>query len=186
MVPTGWQTDMKPFTIRLLYGALALGIGVWLLQSGVFDSDERDIRRQLGQLRELLEKEAGEEAGVAEHKARRVGTLYTREFEFHLKDSRSHQVLTGRDELEKEYLGYYRGADAIDVVFRDQELAVDGTRRTAEMKLEAVVTSSWQGGGHKGRDLWNLELSWQEEDGEWLMRRCLIESLDSGAFPNLF
>lgn len=177
---------MKSITVRLLYGAVALGFVVWLVQSGVFDSDERDVRRQLGQLRELLEKEGGEEAGTAERKARRIGALYTREFEFHLKDSSSHRVLTDRDELEKEYLGYYRGADAIKVVFRDQELAVDESRRTAEMKLEAIVTSSWEGGDHKGRDLWNLELAWVEEDGEWRMHRCLIESLDSGAFPNLF
>lgn len=177
---------MKPFTIRLLYGALALGVGLWLWQSGVLGSDERDIRRQLGQLHKLLEKEAGEDAGIAERKSLRVGKLYTREFEFHLKDSRSHQVLTDRDGLAKEYLGYYRGADAIDVAFRGEELTVDEPRRTAEMKLEAVVTSSWQGNAHKGRDLWNLELSWQEEGGEWLMRRCLIESLDSTAVPTLF
>ena len=177
---------MNPLTIRLLYAAVALGAGYWLLQSGLFDSDGRDILRQLGELRELLEKEDGEEPETVERKAQRMATLFTRELEFHLKDSDSHRILTERGELEKEYLGYYRGADAMEVVFRDRQLEVDSTWKTADMKLEAVVTSSWKDSAHKGRDRWHLELSWEQEGGEWRMRRCLIETVDSRPFRGLF
>jgi len=178
---------MNRLTIRFLYGLVALGVVVWLAQGGWLNSDERQIRRQLAELHGLLEKDQGEAEDMAERKTHRMSALYTREFEFHLNSSEPHRLLTDREALAEAYLAYYRsGVDSIRVNFRNQTLELDSRQGSAAMKLEAVVTSTWQDSVHKGRDVWALDLLWEQEDGDWRLRRCILEAGDSRAVRSLF
>jgi SnoaL-like domain len=168
---------MKGRASHLLYGLLAVAVGVWLV--GQLGGEKRRIAGRLERLEELIEKDGAENDLVAANKARNVGLLFARDFQVDLK-GRARGVVTERQRIAQVMLRYRSAPSRIELAFRDVEIDVGDGGLNAEMT--AVAAASATTGGELRQRRFRLAFSWLKEDGEWVIRRAqLIEELEGPA-----
>ncbi len=161
----------------LLYGLLALAVGIWL--AGRLGGEKRRIVERLERLEELIEKDGAENDLVAANKARNVGLLFAREFEIDLQ-GRARGVVTERQRIAQVMLRYRSAPSRIELTFRDVDVEIAEGGASAEMT--AVAAASATTGGELRVRRFRLAFSWLKEDGEWVIRRAeLIEELEGPA-----
>lgn len=158
---------MKVRSSYILYGIVAIALAVWALS--FLGGDARRIRHRLDELEELIEKTEQENNLVAANKARLLGGFFTNRFEIEIVPYS--QVVTDRQQLMQVAMGYRSRSERIGVAFREEELAIDAERRSADMGVVAELT---------GRrvsltpERYDLLIQWSEEDGEWRIRRLEV------------
>ncbi len=158
---------------RWLYVVLALAVGAWLLTT--LGGEERRIRGRLTELGDLLEKDNDESPLAAAEKSRRVGLLFTRDFEIRLEPFQ--QVVTDRRQVTRTMLGYRSRFGKVSVGFRDEQLEIDEAAGRADLALTAVVSASRDGG--PSREAYRLAFHLRKVEGEWLIERAdLLEVLE--------
>ena len=154
--------------------ALILAAGVYLF--GPWNDEERQLRRRLAEIKDLVVKEGPESDLDAANKARQLGHLFTRGFEIRLLPF--DQVVTDRQRMMQVMLGYRRGSERVGVGFRDLEIELQAGG-SAQMSVVAVV-SGWTE-GQVSREGYRFQLLWIREDSEWRIREAeLVEVLDGG------
>jgi len=157
----------------VLYGVVAIALAVWALS--LLDRDARRIRRRLAEIEELIEKNGQENSLVAANKARLLGGFFTTAFEIDILPYS--QVVTDRQQLMRAAMGYRSRSQRIGVSFCEQDLAIDGERRSADMELVAELT------GRRvslAPERYQLRMQWSEEDGEWRIRRLEVLEMPEG------
>lgn len=160
----------------LLYGVLAVAVGVWLL--GQLGGEKRRIEKRLERLEELIEKDGAENDLVAANTARNVGLLFAREFQIDLR-GRAQGVVTERPRIAQVMLRYRSAPSRIELGFRDVEIELGPDSRSADMS--AVATASATTDGDLRRRRFRLAFRWVKEDGEWVIERAeLVEELEAG------
>ncbi len=165
---------MKSRSSFLLYGLLAIAVGIWLF--GQLGGEKRRIVKRLERLEELVEKEGAENDLVAVNKARNVGLLFAGDFAIDLQ-GRARGVVTERRRIAQVMLRYRSAPSHIELSFHDVEVEVSEAASSAEMT--ALATASARTGGEVRHRRFRLAFRWVKEDGEWLIKRAeLIEELD--------
>ena len=158
----------------ILYAVLGIAVGLYVY--GLLGGEERQIKRRLGTLQELVEKDGPESDLDAANKARKLGLLFARQFEIRLLPF--DQVVTDRQRLMQVMLGYRRGSEKVGVGFREVDIELQGGG-SATMDLVAVATG-WTG-NQPSREAYRFHLTWTREDGEWcILEAEMVEVLDSG------
>ena len=169
-------SEMRGRVSYLLYGALAVAVGIWFL--GQFGGEKRRIQGQLEKLEELLEKDGPESGLVAATKARSVALLFDRDFEVVLSGYAEGST-TSPQQIAQAMLRYRTSPSRIEVTFRDVEIELDGTERAADMTTVgvAVATSS----GSLSRRRFRFSFRWVKGEREWVIQRAeLLEELAPG------
>lgn len=164
---------MKVRGSHLAWGVLAVAVVVWAVSRWAPD-DERAIRRQLGLLEDLIAKAEGENDLAGANKVRRVGDLFTPEFEIRIEPYA--QVVRDRGELLRVAMAYRSRSSTVALTFRDEELDVDSAAGTAELAAVAVVS-----GDGLRRESYRLRIGWRREEGEWLIRRVAVVEVLEGS-----
>ena len=169
---------MRGRVAYLLYGVLALAVGIWLF--GQLEGEERRIRERLALLEDLLEKDGEESRLAAASKARSVSALFTREFEVILGGYAS-GAATSAQEIAQAMLRYRTPPSRIEVGFSEVAIELDSGERGAGMTAIAAATATIDGSPSRRR--FRIAFRWVKQDREWMIRRAeLIEELDSGLF----
>ncbi len=164
---------MKIRSSYILYGIIAIALAVWALS--FLGGDARRIRSRLAELEALIEKNEQENNLVAANKARLLGGFFTSSFEIDIVPFS--QVVTDRQQLMRVAMGYRSRSERIGVVFREQELAIDAERRSADMGLIAELTGRRMS---LTPERYDLRIRWSEEDGEWRIRRLEVLEMPEG------
>lgn len=164
---------------KLLLALIVVAVAFWAVQH--FLSDEARIRRQLGELEDLVGKAEGEGDLIGANKVRKMGDLFTQDFEVSVP---SYSVsVRDRGELMRVAMLYRSRTKTATLGFRDVDVAVDKATRTAEMS--AVATLSGNDGNGPRRESYRVALSWTQVQGEWLIRRLEVLEILEGT-PLLF
>jgi len=165
--------------VTWLYAALALAVAVWAYDQ--WNSDRRQIGRQLARWQSLVEKDGDENALTQANKAARIGELLTAAFEIHLGPFST--VVTDRAQLSQVMYQYRSRASRIGVDFRDQELEIDERLRIGDMTVVAAVDGTAAGGLY--REAYRFRMRWVVEGKQWRIQRAeLLEVLEGS--PGLF
>ncbi len=168
---------MKGRASYLLYGLLAIGVGVWLF--GQLGGEKKRVIKRLERLEELIEKDGAENDLVAANKARNVGLLFARDFEIDLQ-GRARGVVTERQRIAQVMLQYRSGPSRIELDFRGIEVEIQGDGLSAEMTATASAAATTNGDTRHRR--FRLAFRWIQEDREWVIRRAeLVEELEGPA-----
>ncbi len=160
---------------HVLFLVIVIAAAVWAVSH--WRSDERQIRRQLGQLAELLEKPAGESALAGANQVRQIGDLLTTNFEIDIAPYG--QVVRDRQELLRTAMGYRSRVETAGLAFRGVEIELGNAGRTAT--LQAVAVLSGRDAAGPRRDAYRVALDWVEQGGEWKISRIdVVEQVGSG------
>lgn len=154
---------------RILYAILALAAAVWLF-ARLGGGEEQEIRRLLGQLEELAEKERGEGAldGVA--RASAFAELFAEPFSAEVAPAG--QRIGDRRQLMQVFAGFRHASETVTLDYRGVEIVVGESRKDAKVALEAVVN-----GGPSGLltgDSFPVALELRKVDGEWKIARAEV------------
>ena len=170
--------SMKGRASYLLYGLLALAVGIWLFSH--MGGEKRRIEKRLDRLVELVEKDGPENDLVAANKARNVGLLFARDFQIDLQ-GRARGVVTERQRIAQVMLRYRSAPSRLVLAFRDVESELDDAERAADMTAVAIASATTDGDLQRRR--FRLFFHWVKEDREWVIRRAeLVEELEAGIF----
>ncbi len=164
---------------KVLLALLVVAAAVWAVR--YFLGDEARIRRQLGELEELVGKAEGEGDLIGANKVRKIGELFTQDFEITIPP---YSVsVRDRGDLMRVVMLYRSRTKSATLGFRDVETTIDGASRNAEMGAVAILS------GHDGtttrRESYRVALSWSQVEGEWLIRRLEVSEVLEGT-PLLF
>ncbi|MDA8017947.1 MAG: hypothetical protein MPN21_10910 [Thermoanaerobaculia bacterium] len=147
---------MKPARwLWLLLGAAAI---VYLFFRG--GGPEEEIRKQVAEVEELLEKPSGEASLAAVDRANRLGNHFTEEFSVVIEPYG--QSFGTRRDLIRGFVAFRRAFDSIEVGLRIQEIQVSGSQ--AETSIRATFFGTGGGGG-PSRQAWDAVISWQNAGG---------------------
>jgi len=161
---------LKPVTLVFVVLAAGALYGFY----GWWTSDERQLRRQLGELEASIEK-SGEESNLAAvDRARRLTGLLAERFTVVLEPYAG--SVSDRGELQRLFFAYRSGYDTISADFDAEEIEIDPVARIANMKVEAVLLGQRKGGG-PGREGYRLVLRWVENGGDWQLERVELAEI---------
>lgn len=154
---------------RILYLALAAAVAIWL-GSRFFGDEESKIRRRLEEIRELVEKSAGEGALDGVGRAASFAELFAEPFEAAVAPAG--QQLGDKGQLMQVFAGFRHASERITLDYRAVEILVAENRREATATFEALLN-----GGPAGMlagEAFPVELRFRKVDGEWLIARARV------------
>jgi hypothetical protein len=161
-----------------LTAAIAAAVAAWLAIAW-WGSDERQIRRQLRRIQELVAKDPGESDLAGIGKARALSELFAEGFEV-----RATPVgFSTRD--RRDLIGgihrYRTLASSIRMEVAREELVIDEASRRATMHFVAIFASDRRGG--LGRESYLFQLNWVEVEGEWKVDYADLLEVVEGSMP---
>ena len=168
------MSDTSSRLPKVLYGALALAVLLWLYNS--WNSDERRLVRRLDALRGVVEKSRGESDLEAVHRARKLGGFFAREFRV---EGAPFGVFSDRQRMGQLFVQYRRHSESIGVGLSGREVELMGTGPGKAAQVALVATLTGRTGTDFRRESYRLLFLWVEEDGEWVIERLeLLEVLE--------
>lgn len=143
---------------RWLWLLLLLGFVVYFVTSGGGPEDE--IREQLAEVEELLEKPSGEKSLAAVDKANQLGKHFTEEFTVEVEPYG--QSFGSQRDLIRGFVGFRRLYDTIAVGLEIQDIQVQGSQ--AETRVRATFFGTGGGAG-PSRESWDAVFQWRDKGG---------------------
>jgi hypothetical protein len=163
---------VKSLPIYGLYGLLLVAVIGWL--SSFLGGEEGRVRKEVGQLEELLEKGPDEGPLASAQRCRRLAKLFARSFNLDLGSRGG--TLRDHRRLSRLALGYREQFERIEVSFRQVKVLFDPSGSAAEVEFQAHLKGMRAGG--PVRESYRLALRYVQEDSEWRIERAQI--LDDG------
>lgn len=143
-------------------------------------SEERRIRARLGQVEEYLGKPEGEGDLIGANKARKLGELFTPDFEISIPQ---YDIsVSDRGELVRVALLYRSRAKSATASFSPGEINIDGSGVNATVQVTATLTGNDE--GTRRRESYRVAIDWAKDSREgWLIRRLeVLEVLEGNPF----
>lgn len=163
--------NVRMSTVLLGLFGVALAIGLWSQLGGA----ERRIKRQLSEVGTLIEKASGENALEGVNRARKLGGMFTDDFDIQLVPFQV--TVRDRQQLMQTMARYRDGAEALEVSFSDHVLDVQEGTRQAMHAFEVAVSGRFPDGVRGER--YRMRFTWLEVDGTWKIRTAeLLEILE--------
>jgi hypothetical protein len=154
---------------RILYLVLAVAAAIWL-GSRFFGDEAGKIRGRLEEIRDLIEKSAGEGALEGVSRSTSFAELFAEPFEAEV--SPAGQRLGDKGRLMQVFVGFRHASERVTLDYRAVEIVVAENQREAGVTLEALLN-----GGPAGMlagEAFPVELRFRKVDGDWLVARAWV------------
>lgn len=152
---------------------IAGAVGYFVFSGG---GPEEEIRKQLAEVEELLEKPSGEGSLAAVDRANQLTGHFTEEFTIVVEPYG--QSFGNQRDLIRGFVAMRRAYDAISVGLEMQDVQVSGNR--ADSKVRATFLGR---GGSAGtsRESWDAAIRWRDAGG-WKIEEVLVTGEAEGLF----
>ena len=158
---------MHAAQLRALGAAAIVAAGVWAWFAW-WPSDERAIRRRLGDLAATV-KDAAPEGIVTVARAAQIGSYFTPDVVIDLGQGSG--PISGRESLIAAAARLQPRSDDVTLEFDEVSVEVNAEAGVADVALAAVVTRRNTATGERATDARELQLGMTKDEGVWRIAR---------------